>query len=185
MKIPKVFKRPVRGWLPKEPKLAYAPKTSKPRWRKPRWIVFTLIGIIALSSVTFLGIRTYIRYSNPQLDVTAAYFEKSSNCSTASVGDIVEVKVLVGWHGYVIPEFKRQVEIADPYPESSFQLVGGNNTYSYVGGGGSDVFTYQLKVTSAVEGLELPEPKLYLNNVEIPLTGKITVTNSNTTSLEG
>ncbi len=185
MKIKKSLDRRVRGWLPKEPKLAYAPKPSKPRWRKPRWIAFTLISIIALSSIAFVGIRTYMRYSDPRLDVSASYFEKALNCSTASVGDVIEVAVRVGWHGYIFPEFKRQVTFIDPYPESNFQLVGGNNTHSYVGGGGSDQFTYQLKVISDVAAVDLPEPKLYLDHVEIPLTGISTVTNSNTTLVEG
>jgi hypothetical protein len=172
MDITKNFERRVRGWLPKEPKLAYAPKPSNPRWRKPRWIAFTLISIIALSSMAFLGIRTYMRYSDPRLDVTASYFGKSLNCSAASVDDVVEVKVSVYWHGYVIPEFKRQVEIIDPYPESNFQLVGGNNTYTYSGYGGGDQFTYLLEVTGADAGsIELPKPRLYLDNTEIPVTG--------------
>lgn len=160
----------IRGWLPKEPLKAYASKASKPRWRKPYWIAFTSIVIVGSAFATYTGVQTYLRYSNPQLDVTASYYEKTLNCSTASLGDIVEVEVSVYWHGYVIPEFKRQVEIIDPYPESNFQLVGGNNTCTYSGHGGGNQFKYLLKVIGDdVASIELPKPRLYLDNSEIPL----------------
>lgn len=156
--------------------MAYVHKVSKPRWRKPAWIALTLVTTIALAFATYAVVQTYLRYSNPRLDVTANYFEKSLNCSTASVGDVVEVEVSVYWHGYVIPEFKRQVEIIDPYPESNFQLVGGNNTYTYSDYGGGDQFKYLLKVTGADAGsIELPKPRLYLEDTEIPLNGEIAV----------
>jgi hypothetical protein len=179
------LKNRIRGWLPQTPRLAYASDAAKPRWRKPQWIALTAVAVVAVAFAASFGVQTYIRYSNPQADVTASYFEKSLNCSKANAGDVVEVTTRVGWHGYIFPEFKRQVTFIDPYPESNFQLVGGNNTYSYVGGGGSDQFTYQLKVISDVGAVDLPEPKLYLDNVEIPLTGISTVTNSNTTLVEG
>jgi hypothetical protein len=162
----------IRGWLPKESNLAYALKTSKPRWRKPAWIAITVVAVIALAFAAYTGVQTYLRYSNPRLDITASYYEKTLNCSTASVGDVVEVEVSVYWHGYVIPEFKRHVEIIDPYSESNFQLVGGNNTYTYSGHGGDSQFKYLLKVTGAEAGpIELPKPRLYLDGSEIPLTG--------------
>ena len=162
----------IRGWLPKESSLSYALKASKPRWRKPTWIAFTLVAVIALAFVTFAGVQTYLRYSNPRLDVTNSYYEKSLNCSTASVGDVVEVKVLVGWHGYVIPEFKREVKIVDPFPENNFELVGGSNTYQYRGYGGGDQFKYLLKVIGDdAISVELPKPRLYLDSIEIPLMG--------------
>ena len=142
------------------------------RWRKPSWIAVTLITIFALAFVVYAGAQTYIRYSNPRADVTASYFEKVTNCSSAKVGDVVEVKVVVGWHGHLFPEFKRLVQIIDPFPESNFQLVGGNNTYKYSGYGGANQFTYQLKVINdSPVPLELPEPKLYLDNTDIQLTG--------------
>ena len=103
--------------------MAYSNKPLKPRWRKPTWIAFTLVVLVALAFATYTGVQTYLRYSNPQADVTASYFEKSLNCSTASVGDVVEVKVLVGWHGYVIPEFKREVKIIDPSPKAIFNSL--------------------------------------------------------------
>ncbi len=166
----------VRGWLPKEPVVAYANKPLKPRWKKPAWIALTLVTMIALAFASYTGVQTFIRYSNPQADVTASYFEKSLNCSKANVGDVVEVKVLVGWHGYIFPEFKRQVQIIDSFPESNFQLVGGNNTYQYSGYGGGDQFKYLLKVTKAEAGpIELSKPRLYLDSAEIHLTGSITV----------
>ena len=113
----------IRGWLPKEHVMVHANNSSKPRWRKPTWIAFTLVVLVALAFATYTGVQTYLRYSNPQADVTASYFEKSLNCSTASVGDVVEVKVLVGWHGYVIPEFKREVKIIDPSPKAIFNSL--------------------------------------------------------------
>ena len=89
----------IRGWLPKEQTVAYVSKPLKSRWKKPTWIALTLVTVLALAFVTYVSVQTFIRYSYPQADVTVSYFEKSSNCSKASVGDVVEVKVLVGWHG--------------------------------------------------------------------------------------
>jgi hypothetical protein len=167
------LKNRIRGWLPEKSKVTLADTSLKPRWRKPYWVALTAFAFIGFAFIAYIGVQTYIRYSNPQADVTASYFEKSLNCSTARVGDVVEVNVLVGWHGYVLPEFKRQVEIFDPYPESNFQLAGGNNTYKYSGYGGGDQFTYLLKVTEADAGfIELPKPRLYLDNTEILLNGK-------------
>ncbi len=174
----------VKGWLPKETSIAYANRSLKPRWRKPQWIAFTLVAMIALSYASYAGVQTYMRYSNPRLDVTASYYEKSLNCTTANVGDIVEVSVLVGWHGYVIPEFKREVKIVDPYPESNFELVGGNNTYQYNGMGGGNQFTYRLRVISdgGAIHLDLPKPLLYLDGSGIPLTGTSAVLELQTVS---
>jgi hypothetical protein len=105
-------------------------------------------------------------------DVTASYFEKSLNCTSANAGDIVEVTVLVNWHGYVLPEFKREVKITDPFPIDTFELVGGNNTLEYSGYGGGYQFKYQLKIVHAsAEPLEMPRPTLYLDNTKITLTG--------------
>ncbi len=165
----------IRGWLPQTPPVAYTSDTGKPRWRKPQWIALAAVALIALSFAGYVGVQTYIRYSNPQADVTASYYEKTVNCSAVDVGDVVEVSVRWGWHGYIFPEFQRQVTVVDPYP-TGFELVGGNNTYSYVGGGGSDVFTYQLRATSTAAALEFPQPKLYLDNKEIRLTGTTTGT---------
>jgi hypothetical protein len=161
-----------RGWLPKEPIIAHAFKMSRPRWRKSYWIVFTSIAVVGLAVATYTGVQTYRRYSDPQLDVTAGYYEKTLNCTSANVGDVVEVYVLVGWHGHVIPEFKREVSIVDPYFESSFELVGGNNTYGYSGYGGGDQFTYLLKVIgNDTQSIEMPKPRLYLDGSEISLNG--------------
>jgi hypothetical protein len=162
----------VRGWLPKEPKTAYMHKPSKSSW-KPYWKVISIAAVlIVLSSVAFVGVRTYLRYIDPKADVTASYFEKTVNNTTVEVGDVVEVEVLVGWHGYVIPEFKRDVKIVDPIPESNFALASESNVYESTGYGGSYLIKYSLKVVGG-EGVstELPEPKLCLDNVEIPLKG--------------
>ena len=162
----------IRGWLPKEPKMAYEHKPSKPNW-KPYWKVISIVAVlIVLSSVAFVGVRTYLRYSDPKADVTASYFEKTVNCSTASIGDIVEVNVLVYWHGYVIPEFKRDVKIVDPFPENNFILASESNVYESSGYGGSYQLKYLLKVIGEEsEPTELPKPILYLDNIEIPLKG--------------
>ena len=171
------LKNRIRGWLPKEPITAYASKASKPRWRKPYWIAFTLVSVIVLSSIIFVGARTYMRFSNPQEDITASYYEKTLNSTIASVGDTVEVKVLVYWHGYVIPEFKREVKIVDPFSENNFKLIGGNNTYFEPSGyGGSYQLKYLLKVIGEqTTTMELPKPRLYLDNFDIPLMGTSTV----------
>jgi hypothetical protein len=85
---------------------------------------------------------------------------------------VVAVTFRVGWHGYVIPEFSREVKIVDVFPEDGFVLVDGTNVYEYHGCGGSDQYTYVLKVVGqAGETVELPKPKLYLDNTEIPLVG--------------
>ena len=162
----------IKGWLPKEPKTIYVHKPSKPRWRKPYWIALTFVSVVVLAGFAFLGVRTYLRYSNPVMDITASYYEKNLNYSTASVGDIVEVNVRVYWHGYVLPEFKRDVKIVDSFPESNFILINEGNVYESSGHGGSYQLKYLLKV---VEGgsasVELPKPRLFLDNVEILLEG--------------
>lgn len=162
----------IRGWLPKENSLAHVHKASKPRWRKPYWIALTMVSVVALAGFTFLGVNTYLRYSNPAMDTTMCYYEKTVNCSTASVGDIVEVNVQVYWHGYVFPEFKRDVKIVDPFPESNFVLANEGNVYESSGYGGSFQLKYLLKVVKG-EGIsvELPEPRLYLDNVEVSPEG--------------
>jgi hypothetical protein len=151
----------IRGWLPKEPIAAYQNKPLKPRWKKPAWIALALVAVVALSFFVYRSAQTLIYYTNPQADITSAYFEKSTNCSTAKVGDAVEIQVSVYWHGHVVPEFKRQVEIVDPYPESSFQLVSGSNTLQYSGYGGSNQFQYLLKVIGDdVAAVESIKPRL-------------------------
>jgi hypothetical protein len=139
---------------------------------KKKLIMLIAVVVIALSGITFVGIKTYIRYANPLMDITASYYEKNVNSSTVNVGDIVEVKVLVGWHGYVFPEFKRNVQIVDPFSESCFTFISENNVYESTGYGGSYQLKYSLRVIGG-EGAstELPKPRLYLDNVEIPLNG--------------
>ena len=173
MKLKKYLDKHIRGWLPKEPRIAYALKTSKPRWRRPRWMAFTLLVTVALAGVIYFGVNTYLRYSYPQRDITANYYEKTVNVTTVNVGDITEVRVLVGWHGYVIPEFKRNVEIVDPFPENCFALEEGTNVYNSSGYGGSYQLKYSLRAVGG-EGaaMELPKPRLYIDNVEVELTGE-------------
>jgi hypothetical protein len=162
----------IRGWLPKEPSLAYARKAPKPRAKLYLKTFSIIAAVIILSGVTFFGVKTYLRYSNPQSDITVSYFEKTINSTTINVGDIVEVRVMVGWHGYVLPEFKREVKITDPFPESYFALLNETNVYESAGYGG----TYQLKYTLKAIGEQrvfstLPQPELYLDNTQIRLTG--------------
>jgi hypothetical protein len=172
---PKKYLKRIRGWLPKESNLAYACKTPKPRWRNPLWITFGIIVVVALGTFVFFGIRTYLHYINPAIDVAPSpYFERTTNSTTASVGDVVEVNVWVYWHGYVLPEFKRNVKIIDPFPESCFSLASKNetNVRESHGYGGSYQVKYLLRVVGG-EGasVELLGPRLYLDDVEIPLTG--------------
>jgi hypothetical protein len=183
MTLKNYISKSIRGWLPKEPLNTYSSKASKPRWRKPYWIALTSIVIVGLAFGTYTGLQAYLRYSSPQLDVTASYYEKTLNCSIANVGNIVEVNVLVGWHGFVIPEFKREVKIVDPYPENNFKFVGGNNTYGYNGYGSTARFTYLLEVISdGAVSVELPKPRLYLDGSEIPLRGTSAVIEIQTVS---
>jgi hypothetical protein len=123
-----------------------------------------------LAFTGFTGVQTYIRYSNPQADSTASYFEKTLNCTQATIGDIIEVNVLVGWHGHVFPEFERQVKIVDAYPDN-FELIKGNITRQYIGYGGGDQLLYQLKIIAGNGIIELPKPELYLDNIPVSLSG--------------
>jgi hypothetical protein len=172
MKPKNTVENRIRGWLPKEANLAYAHKSPKPRWRKPVWITLALVGAVAFSAIVFVGAQTYIRYSSPQADVTAAFYEKNVNCTSANIGDVVEVNVMVYWHGYVIPEFKRDVKIVDPVDEGNFAMMGEGNVYESTGHGGSYQLKYLLRVVGG-EGasVSLPKPRLFLDNVEIPLSG--------------
>ena len=172
MGLKKNLENRIRGWLPKETKTTYMHKPAKSRWHKPYWIALTLVGVVVIAGFTFVGVNAYLRYSNPAMDTTACYYEKTVNCSTASVGDIVEVNVQVYWHGYVFPEFKRDVKIVDSFPESNFSLLNEGNVFESSGYGGSYQLKYILRVVEA-EGVyvELPPPKLYLDNVEISIEG--------------
>ena len=175
MNIKKSLESRIRGWLPKEPGIAIAHKTLKPRWRNPYWITLTLVVVVALVAFAFIGVRTYLHYSNPAIDVAPSpYYEKTTNSTTVSIGDIVEVNVWVHWHGYVFPEFKREVKIIDYYAESYFSLASGNetNVYQSQGYGGSYHLKYLLRIIGQNDvHIELPKPRLYLDNDEIPLTG--------------
>jgi hypothetical protein len=167
----KSFQLRVRGWFPQESNITYATQTVKPRWRRPVWVALTLVIVVALAFAAYAGAQTIIRYSNPQADVTAAYFEKTTNVTNAKDGDTVEVNVTVYWHGYVVPEFKRQVQIIDAYPKANFELVIGNNTLQYSGYGGVNPLHYLLKVTHGNgASIELPKPRLILDDTELPLT---------------
>ena len=131
------------------------------------------IGLsITLAGIIFVGVKTYIRYSNPLMDVTAGYYEKTLNSTIVAISDIVEVDVFLYWHGYVLPEFKRNVKIVDTFPENYFALASASNVYETKGTGGSYLLKYSLKVIGGEDiSVELPKPRLYLDNVEIPLNG--------------
>lgn len=131
------------------------------------------IGLsITLAGIIFVGVKTYIRYSNPLMDVTAGYYEKTLNSTIVAISDIVEVEVFLYWHGYVLPEFKRNVKIVDTFPENYFALASASNVYETKGTGGSYLLKYSLKVIGGEDiSVELPKPRLYLDNVEIPLNG--------------
>jgi hypothetical protein len=160
----------IRGWFPAEPIKTYTHTVSKPRWKKPQWIALTAVKIAALTFSLFFGLQTFLRWSDPQLDVTANYFEKTVNASSVHVGDCVEVTVRVGWHGRIFPEFPREVKVVDVLPEDAV-LVEGSNIVEYRGDGGSDVFTYSIRVDGQTSVFTLPEPKLYLDGTEITLNG--------------
>ncbi len=164
----------IRGWLPKEPSMAVAHKTLKSRWRSPYWIALTLVVVVALAAVSFEAVRTYVHYSNPAMDVAPSpYYEKSTNSTTVGIGDIVEVNVWVHWHGYVLPEFKRDIRIVDTFPDNYFTLASGTNILESKGYGGTYRLSYSLRVIGGEDvSAELPKPRLFLDNVEIGLSGE-------------
>jgi hypothetical protein len=127
---------------------------------------------MAAAYLIYGGVQVAIYYTNPQADVYACYFDKSLNATTAHAGDTIEVETRVSWHGHIAPEFKRQVNITDAFPTGSFELVSGNSTLQYTGYGGSESVHYALRVTNSTQGqIELPTPKLYLDDAEITLKG--------------
>jgi hypothetical protein len=163
----------IRGWLPKEPKLSYAHKPSKPKWKHYLKIGSIVAAVILIAGVAFVGARTYMRYSNPAMDFAPSpYYEKTTNTTTVGAGDVVEVNVWVYWHGYVFPEFKRNVRIVDPFPDGYFTLADETNIFESSGYGGSHHLKYLLRAVGG-EGvtIELPKPRLYLDSVEISLSG--------------
>jgi hypothetical protein len=119
------------------------------------------------------GIEVWMWKTNPLMDVPSAEFQKTVNATTVRQGDIVRVNLFIGWHGHVLPEFTRHVKVVDPYPEDCLILVTGSNTYEYNGAGPGPGFTYTLKVVGGQgKTLQLPQPKFYLDDVEIPLNGE-------------
>ena len=174
----KYLENRIHGWLPKESNMAYVHKPSKPRWKIYWKTLSIVVVVIVLVGVAFVGVRTFMHYSNPALDVAPSpYYEKTTNSTTVGIGDILEVNVWVHWHGYVLPEFKRNVKIVDPFPELYFSLARENetNVYQMQGYGGSYHLKYSLRVDSGESSsAEFPAPRLYLDDVEIPLSGTST-----------
>jgi len=139
---------------------------------KKKSIILIVVVVIILTGIAFVGAKIYLRYSNPLMDISASYYEKTLNRTTANIGDVIEVGVIVYWHGYVNPEFTRDVKIIDPFAECCFTLAGGSNVHESIGMGGSYQFKYSLTVLGG-EGASIAfqKPRLYLDNVEIPLNG--------------
>jgi hypothetical protein len=108
--------------------------------------------------------------SNPKADITASYYGRTVNSTVVNVGDVVDVKLQVYWHGYVVPEFRREVKIFDSFSESQFMLMNGTNVYESKGYGGSYLIEYSLKALEEGAPVESLKPRLYLDNFEIPLT---------------
>ncbi|XHH10393.1 MAG: hypothetical protein ACFCUE_07130 [Candidatus Bathyarchaeia archaeon] len=169
MKSKNIFKHK-NGWFPKEPLNLHASRPFKPRWKKLQWVALTAVVVVVLGFAVFSGVQTFLRWSDPRLDVTANYFEKSINATSVHVGDSVEVTVRVGWHGRVLPEFAREVRVIDDLPKGTV-LVDGDNGFEYIGCGGSDQIVYTLKITESTGLTELPKPKLFLDDTEIALNG--------------
>ena len=134
--------------------------------------IFIILIVIVLAGISYIGVKTYIRYSNPLVDVIAGYYEKTVNSTDLAIGEIIEVEVFVYWHGYVLPEFKRDVKIVDPFPEKYFAIESVSNVYESKGAGGSYLFKYSIRVLRGEDlYFELPKPRLYLDNIEIPING--------------
>jgi hypothetical protein len=138
--------------------------------------VFLVVGVVFIVTIAGLvltyGVETWMRKTDPLRDVPSAEFQKTVSKTQATIGDIFTVDVFVGWHGHILPEWTRHVEVFDPYPEDYFVLAGGNNTYEYDGYGPGPAFTYSLRVVGgAGKTVQLLTPRFYLDGVEIPLRG--------------
>ena len=73
--------------------MAYIHKPSKPRWKIFWKTLSIVVVVIVLAGVAFVGVRTYMHYSNPAMDVAPSpYYEKATNSTTVDIGDIVELK---------------------------------------------------------------------------------------------
>jgi len=142
--------------------------------RRNRIIILLVVGtfIILLAVAIAYGVQVWIRKVNPLMDVPRAEFDKTVNVTRVRIGDVIKVEVFIGWHGHVLPEFRRDVKIVDPFPEDYFILVDESNICEYRGRGPGPGFSYSLKVVGGLaESVMLPKPIFYLDEVEIPLSG--------------
>ena len=176
----KMLKNSIRGWLPEDVYVISAHKPTKSRLKRHICMTLTLVMVIALvffSIFTLFSsgtITAFIRATNPERDITSlGYYKMTNSSSVVEVGDVIEVQTSVQWLGFSpergnSPEFERRVEIVDPYPESSFQLISGTNELQYNGYGRESQLTYLLKVIdNTADPNELSIPKLYLDGTEI------------------
>lgn len=142
------------------------------RSKKILLVVGVVFIVVIAGLVLAFGVEAWMRKADPLRDVPSAEFQKTTSKTQAAIGDIFTVDVFIGWHGHVLPEWPRHVEVFDLYPEDYFTLAGGNNTCEYDGYGPGPGFTYSLKVVGgAGKIIQLPAPTFCLDGVEIPLRG--------------
>lgn len=59
---------------------------------KKKLIMFIVMVVIVLVGITFVDVKTYIRYSNPLMDITASYYEKTVNGTTVILVKLLKSK---------------------------------------------------------------------------------------------
>lgn len=105
------------------------------RSKKILLVVGVVFIVVIAGLVLAFGVEAWMRKADPLRDVPSAEFQKTTSKTQAAIGDIFTVDVFIGWHGHVLPESHRHVEVFDLYPEDYFTLAGGNNTCEYDGYG--------------------------------------------------
>jgi hypothetical protein len=80
-------------------------KTTKLRWTKTQWIALSVVAMVALVFIVYSGMQTVLRWSNPQLDMTANYFEKSVNAAAVYVGALWRLRFVLAGRAGLFPSF--------------------------------------------------------------------------------
>ena len=105
MTIKEYLENRVRGWLPREYRVAFAQKMSKPSWWKPLWIVSAL-GIIISALVLFLigstPERVILGVVFAFLGLGGAYYIRVRPSITVNRVVYVCLGIGIGWFMWII-----------------------------------------------------------------------------------